>query len=111
MDIKAKGRVDAAFTNCWEYMQCGREVGGRRADELGVCPAFKDIRLDGVHGGKNGGRACWAVAGSFAKRKPSGKLAAKDKDCDCTSCDFFELVKREEGRDTWPVALLHRMLE
>lgn len=110
-DTKAEGRVAAEFVNCWEYMQCGRETGGLRADELGVCPASTDRRLDGVHGGKNGGRACWAVAGSFAKRKRSGIFAAKDKDWDCTSCNFFGMVKSEEGSDTWPVVLLHRMLE
>jgi hypothetical protein len=108
-NTKAKGRVDAEFMNCWEYMKCGREAGGLRADELGVCPTSMDKRLDGVHGGKNGGRACWAVAGSFANRKPSGINAAKDKDC--SSCDFFGLVNSEEGRDTWPAVLLLRMLE
>jgi hypothetical protein len=111
MKAKTDGRAGEEFINCWQYMQCGREAGGLRADEQGVCPASTEKRLDAVHGGKNGGRACWAVAGSFAKRKPSGVHAAKDKDWDCSLCDFFRMVKGEEGKDTWPVSLLHRMLE
>ena len=111
MTGKTDGRAEGQFVNCWQYMQCGREAGGLRAKELGVCPASTDKRLDGVHGGKNGGRACWAVAGSSAKKKRSGILAAKDKDWDCTSCDFFGMVADQEGKDTWPVALLHKMLE
>ena len=47
--------------NCWEYWGCGRESGGVNAIEEGVCPAARETRLDGVHGGRNGGRACWAV--------------------------------------------------
>jgi len=39
--------------NCWEFKQCGREPGGLLSDELGVCPASTETRLDGVHGGKN----------------------------------------------------------
>jgi hypothetical protein len=27
--------------NCREYMSCGREPGGARVHEYGVCPAFK----------------------------------------------------------------------
>lgn len=24
--------------NCWEFMRCGREVGGKNTEKLGVCP-------------------------------------------------------------------------
>ena len=46
-------------TNCWEFKNCGRDLNGTRADELDICPVSAEIRLDGVHGGKNAGRACW----------------------------------------------------
>jgi hypothetical protein len=27
---------------CWEYMQCEREPGGRKAEAAGICPAASD---------------------------------------------------------------------
>ena len=51
--------------NCWEALDCGRQRGGRYAEELGMCPASQEVRLDGVHGGMNAGRACWVVAGTL----------------------------------------------
>ena len=47
--------------NCWEHKKCGREPGGSETESLGVCPAAVESRLDGVHGGRNAGRACWIV--------------------------------------------------
>jgi hypothetical protein len=51
--------------NCWEVKQCGREPGGSKTADMGVCPAAADSSSDGVNGGKNGGRICWALAGTF----------------------------------------------
>lgn len=48
--------------NCWEFKKCGRESGGAHAYDFGVCPAATEKRLNGTHGGKNAGRACWVVA-------------------------------------------------
>jgi hypothetical protein len=45
--------------NCWEFKNCGRESGGAKVDELGICPAKNKKRTDGVYSGKNGGRSCW----------------------------------------------------
>lgn len=83
--------------NCWEYKKCGRELGGIMADELGVCHACTEKRLDGVHEGKNAGRVCWIVAGTFCDGKVQGIFADKYKNC--INCDFFNLVKKEEGSD------------
>lgn len=47
--------------NCWEFKNCGREFGGIKARELGVCPASTDERLNGIHNGENAGRSCWVV--------------------------------------------------
>jgi hypothetical protein len=38
-------------TNCWEHMQCGREPGGVKAAELGICPAAVDDAFDGINTG------------------------------------------------------------
>lgn len=81
--------------NCWEYFECGREPGGRSVDKYGHCPAAVDERLDGFNGGKNAGRACWAVAGTMCGGKPQGLFALKIKDC--MQCDFHHLVLKEEG--------------
>ena len=83
--------------NCWEYKKCGREPGGVKVHDLGVCPATEEERLDGTHGGKNGGRACWAVAGSMCGGVVQGSFAQKYGNC--VICDFFRSVKEDEGRD------------
>ncbi len=81
--------------NCWEYNQCGREPGGKREQELGVCPAAVDENLNGVHGGRNAGRSCWIVAGTFCDGTITGVRSRKI--ATCTQCDFYQRVKEEEG--------------
>ncbi len=83
--------------NCWEYKKCGRETGGQNAAALGVCPAAGEKRAHGANGGRNGGRACWALAGTFCRGGVSGTFALKL--LDCMECGFFRLVGSEEGRD------------
>ena len=82
-------------TNCWEFKKCGRQKGGPLASELGVCPAHSEMKLNGIHGGNNAGRACWAVAGTFCKGEKQGSFVSKIGSC--TACDFFNVVKTEEG--------------
>ena len=82
--------------NCWEYKNCGRETGGARVDELGVCPAATDTSSDGIHDGRNGGRICWAVAGTFCGGQVQGAFA--EKQLSCMNCDFYHLVVAEEGK-------------
>ncbi|MDI6777957.1 MAG: hypothetical protein QMD77_02095 [Patescibacteria group bacterium] len=81
--------------NCWEVRKCGREPGGEKVEELGICPAPLEKRTDGINGGKNGGRACFAIAGTFCEGKIQGTLAKKLGDC--LECDFFRQVVKEEG--------------
>jgi len=83
--------------NCWEYKKCGREPGGIKVHELGVCPASSEERLDGTHSGKNAGRACWIIAGSMCGGKVQGTFAQKYGNC--VICDFFNKIKQEEGAD------------
>ncbi len=81
--------------NCWEYMKCGRAQGGTNAGELGVCPATADESFDGINLGKNAGRICWAVAGTFCDGRVQGTFAEKRDSC--IDCGFYKLVHEEEG--------------
>ncbi len=92
--------------NCWEFKKCGREPGGAHSHELGVCPAATETRLDGVHHGKNGGRACWVVAGTMCRGEVRGKFAQTFETC--LICDFHNKVKREEkGNYQFAIFLLN----
>lgn len=81
--------------NCWEFKKCGREPGGIKVHELGVCPSATEDKLDGVHGGKNAGRSCWVVGGTMCGGKTQGTFAQKYGNC--VICDFFKQVKIEEN--------------
>ena len=83
--------------NCWEFKGCGREEGGKRAHEMGVCPVYHETRLNGVHKGKNGGRACWVIEGSLCNNKKQGHFGEKFKEC--VHCEFYRKVKKEAGAD------------
>ena len=83
-----------AKVNCWEVKKCGREPGGNRVAEFGICPATTEESSDGLNSGKNGGRICWAIAGTFCGGKVQGDFAQKH--ISCMSCDFFKQVKSEE---------------
>lgn len=81
--------------NCWDIKSCGREPFGKSVHELGVCPAATDASSEGINGGTNAGRICWAVAGTFCGGKVQGTFAQKE--VICMACDFFKRVKDEEG--------------
>lgn len=81
--------------NCWEFKKCGREPGGAKEKELGVCKASTESRLSDANGGKNAGRACWALAGTLCGGKVQGTFA--EKLGNCLSCEFYQLVVKEEG--------------
>ena len=83
-------------TNCWEFKKCGRQPGGPKVAEFGVCPAAADISSAGVNGGTNGGRLCWAVSGTLCGGKVQGTFAQKL--VNCSTCEFYKLVQQEEGR-------------
>lgn len=81
--------------NCWEFKKCGRQLGGAKAGELGVCPASVERRTDRVNGGRNGGRSCWAIAGTLCGGSVQGVFAAKMSNC--MRCDFYKVVAQEQG--------------
>ncbi|MCK5023862.1 MAG: hypothetical protein KAS04_06815 [Candidatus Aenigmarchaeota archaeon] len=82
-------------TNCWEIKKCGREPGGSKVAELGTCPAATDTTSDGINSGKNSGRICWAIAGTFCGGKVQGDFAQKS--ISCMTCEVFKQIKTEEG--------------
>ena len=63
--------------NCWEFKKCGREGGGTKADELGVCPAYPDH-----------GQHCARIAGTLCGGKVQGEHAAKL--ASCMQCEFYQ---------------------
>ncbi len=80
--------------NCWEFHDCGREAGGRKAQEMGICPVTVVTAADGINHGKNAGRACWAVAGTLCEGKQQGTYA--EKLGNCLQCDFYAFVRGQE---------------
>lgn len=96
--------------NCWEVKQCGREPGGKNSATMGVCIAAKDESVNGLNGGKNGGRVCWGVAGTLCEGEVQGNYA--DKIGSCIRCEFYLQVKKEEG-DDWKggiFVMIHRRM-
>lgn len=88
-----KGETDMK-KNCWEYKNCSRVSDGNEADSSETCPVALESKLNGIHGGKNAGRACWIVAGTFCGGTIQGTFARKFNTCE--NCDFYKLVRQEE---------------
>lgn len=68
-----------APNNCWEQKKCGREKGGIKVSELGVCPASPSH-----------GKDCWIVAGTFCGGKVQGTFAQKK--ASCLTCDWYKTI-------------------
>lgn len=81
--------------NCWEYKKCGRNPGGAKVAELGICPAAIETRTNNTNHGINGGRACWAISGTLCGGSIQGTFATKLRNC--MQCEFYQLVGSEEG--------------
>lgn len=62
---------------CWEYKQCGREKGGKKEKEMGVCPAWP-----------NHGYSCASVTGTYCGGVVQESFAKKI--ANCAKCDFFK---------------------
>ena len=83
--------------NCWVHKRCGREPGGALVHDRGVCPAAVLFEADGIHGGKNAGRACWAIEGTFCDGDVQASFLEKLRHC--AGCDFRRSVEWDEGAD------------
>jgi hypothetical protein len=81
--------------NCWEFKQCGRECEDCFFEEVNTCPTSIELCTDGINGGENGGRACWAIAGTCSGNEIKCNHAEKLNSC--RECDFYKLVQREEA--------------
>ena len=81
--------------NCWESKECGRQPGGEKSNEFGICPAAIEEKLHGLNGGINGGRACWAIKETLCGNQVQGGFA--NKLSGCLQCDFYSTVRNEEG--------------
>jgi len=80
--------------NCWEYKKCCRGPKRLEGPVRESCPAYTEIRVDEINGGKNGGRVCWAISGTLCGEEIKGTFA---KNIDCRECDFYKKVRDEEG--------------
>lgn len=69
---------------CWEIKKCGREEGGDKVKELGLCPSYP-----------NHGHSCWIIAGTFCKGEVQGTFAQKEKLC--VICDVYKLYSTSFG--------------
>jgi hypothetical protein len=89
--------------NCWELMQCGREPGGAKDGEFGVCPASIAENYHGVNQGRCAGRFCWAVTGTLCKGNVQGTMAHKA--LDCMECEFYAQVVKEHRQLGRPLVI------
>ncbi|MCI4626124.1 MAG: hypothetical protein L3V56_09210 [Candidatus Magnetoovum sp. WYHC-5] len=80
--------------NCWEFKNCGRQPGGVNVSTLGECPVPKETSLNGLHGGINAGRACWAIAHKRCSQSDSLLKIIKE----CSQCEFHHMVMVEEEK-------------
>jgi len=64
--------------NCWEFMRCGREAGGRNIDQLGICPAYPEE-----------GQRCANVVGTFCDLV---KALHATKHTSCPECPFYNSI-------------------
>ncbi len=83
--------------NCWDFKKCGRQPGGAKVADLGVCPSSIDVKANGLNGGRNGGRICWALTGTLCGGKVQGTFAQKL--ANCMDCEFYRLVQTEQGKE------------
>lgn len=82
--------------NCRQFMDCGRQPGGARQTEYGVCPVFTNQKFDGYNHGQHAGRYCWMVEGTLCQDRIQGNWAQKMRHC-LTKGEFFKHVQQEEG--------------
>ncbi|MBD3215920.1 MAG: hypothetical protein GF311_25135 [Candidatus Lokiarchaeota archaeon] len=85
--------------NCWDIMNCGKN---------GLCPASKEVNLDGIHNGLNGGRACWVVKNTECGDEIQPNFTLKFGRC--KDCEVYTTVMEEEGDDFKGPADLMRIL-
>ena len=96
--------------NCWEFRDCGRQPGGVNVKKYGLCPASTLTAVNGINGGINGGRTCWALTGTMSgpTEKVQGIFARTISSC--YACKFYEQVMLEESEHFQGTAEIVRIL-
>ncbi len=79
--------------NCWQFMQCGKELGGLKAAD-GVCPVAAKASEDDQGNGGLGGRLCWILAETL---QYTVRCSEHHHPSSCFSCEFRYKVMTEEG--------------
>jgi len=95
--MRVRSDEEMGVQNCWEFKGCERLPEGIKISECGVCTAYTYSQTDGMNHGKNGGRICWAIAGTLSGGEPTGSFVPKV--IICMNCDFYKKVQEEEGKD------------
>jgi methyl-accepting chemotaxis protein len=78
--------MDTELLNCWDLVNCERQKGGNKVNELGECIASKE----GM------GHSCWVIAGTLCFGKIQGTHAQKIGLC--SSCKVYHLYNRSKGK-------------
>ncbi|MDR3045556.1 MAG: methyl-accepting chemotaxis protein [Desulfovibrio sp.] len=87
-DDAAEAAMAGKALPCWEFKKCGREKGGAKEREMGICPAWPDH-----------GFSCAGVTGTFCGGKVQETFAKKIGNC--AKCDFFKSASyRREAHDS-----------
>ena len=82
--------------NCWEFKQCERQPGGKKEKEICTCPAGEGYAMyNEENNGIFCGRCCWKIAGTLCTDEAQEAYAKKIDYC--RNCDFYKMVKEEEG--------------
>ena len=61
--------------NCWEYMKCEGPRDDQLATRSGICRSSTREIFNEINSGKNGGRICFAVVGTFSSKEIQGLFA------------------------------------
>ena len=76
--------------------KCGREPGGAKANEPGVCPVAVESRVNGTNSGQKRRPFLLGDSGPLCGGKVQVTFAAKLGNC--MQCDFYKIVIKEEDR-------------
>ena len=82
------------YKNCWELNNCHNKE----------CPVHSATLYDGINHGKNGGRLCWFISGTFCGNVVQGTFAKKK--LSCATCEVYKSI-REEEKAEFLISKLH----
>ena len=99
------------YMNCWDFTHCGRQPGGEKSGELGICNVAVEQLTHGVNNGINGGRACWAVKRKFNANAVPCSCDRDQKLDSCLQCEFYSTVRKEEGDHFVPATKILALLK